>query len=106
MQREEDALNDTDQKPRRLKQREPGREPNETCLISTEGWTRRVHFVREGGGGTSSAPPAPGAPRAGRTHPLRRASTACCSAPLATRQKLRARGGGQPDRAQHDFPVN
>ena len=50
MQREEDALNDTDQKPRRLKQREPGREPNETCLISTEGWTRRVHFVREGGG--------------------------------------------------------
>jgi hypothetical protein len=23
----------------------------ETCPISTEGWTRRVHFVREGGGG-------------------------------------------------------
>jgi len=22
----------------------------ETCPISTEGWTRRVHFVREGGG--------------------------------------------------------
>jgi hypothetical protein len=22
-----------------------------TCQISTEGWTRRVHFVREGGGG-------------------------------------------------------
>ena len=25
--------------------------PRETCPISTEGWTRRVHFVREGGGG-------------------------------------------------------
>ena len=25
--------------------------PNETCPISTEGWTRRVHFAREGGGG-------------------------------------------------------
>jgi len=24
---------------------------HETCPISTEGWTRRVHFVREGGGG-------------------------------------------------------
>ena len=24
---------------------------DETCPISTEGWTRRVHFVREGGGG-------------------------------------------------------
>ena len=23
----------------------------ETCRVSTEGWTRRVHFVREGGGG-------------------------------------------------------
>ena len=23
----------------------------ETCPVSTEGWTRRVHFVREGGGG-------------------------------------------------------
>ena len=22
---------------------------DETCPISTEGWTRRVHFVREGG---------------------------------------------------------
>ena len=24
---------------------------DETCPVSTEGWTRRVHFVREGGGG-------------------------------------------------------
>ena len=24
---------------------------DQTCPISTEGWTRRVHFVREGGGG-------------------------------------------------------
>jgi len=23
---------------------------DETCPISTEGWTKRVHFVREGGG--------------------------------------------------------
>ena len=23
---------------------------DETCPVSTEGWTRRVHFVREGGG--------------------------------------------------------
>ena len=26
-------------------------ERDETCPVSTEGWTRRVHFVREGGGG-------------------------------------------------------
>jgi hypothetical protein len=26
-------------------------ERDETCPLSTEGWTRRVHFVREGGGG-------------------------------------------------------
>jgi len=26
----------------------------ETCPVSTEGWTRRVHFVREGGGGGRS----------------------------------------------------
>ena len=25
---------------------------DETCPLSTEGWTRRVHFVREGGGGS------------------------------------------------------
>jgi hypothetical protein len=31
-------------------------ERDETCSISTEGWTRRVHFVREGGGG--ERPPA------------------------------------------------
>jgi hypothetical protein len=28
---------------------------SETCPISTEGWTRRVHFVREGGGRTTLA---------------------------------------------------
>ena len=27
--------------------------------VSTEGWTRRVHFVREGGVGVKPAPPAP-----------------------------------------------
>jgi len=26
-------------------------ERDETCPVSTEGWTRRVHVVREGGGG-------------------------------------------------------
>jgi hypothetical protein len=32
--------------------REPHlRERDETCPVSTEGWTRRVHFVREVGGG-------------------------------------------------------
>ena len=30
---------------------ENGRGRLGTCPISTEGWTRRVHFVREGGGG-------------------------------------------------------
>jgi hypothetical protein len=29
----------------------PGAPRDGTCPISTEGWTRRVHFVREGGGG-------------------------------------------------------
>ena len=28
----------------------------QTCPISTEGWTRRVHFVREGGGGGATLP--------------------------------------------------
>ena len=28
---------------------------DETCPVSTEGWTRRVHFVREGGGGLFAA---------------------------------------------------
>jgi hypothetical protein len=32
---------------------------DETCPISTEGWTRRVHFVREGGGGGCSRRAAP-----------------------------------------------
>ena len=31
--------------------------PSETCPVSTERWTRRVHFVREGGGGGVPAPP-------------------------------------------------
>jgi len=34
---------------------------DKTCPISTEGWTRRVHFVREGGGGGAGLLPA--APR-------------------------------------------
>jgi hypothetical protein len=34
---------------------------DETCPISTEGWTRRVHFVREGGGGGAFPLAAPAA---------------------------------------------
>jgi len=30
-------------------------ERDETCPVSTGGWTRRVHFVREGGGGGTAA---------------------------------------------------
>jgi hypothetical protein len=40
-------------------------ERDETCPVSTEGWTRRVHFVWEGGGGTERPQP--------RAHLLRRA---------------------------------
>ena len=36
---------------RRPCQQTAGAAWGETCPISTEGWTRRVHFVREGGGG-------------------------------------------------------
>ena len=32
-------------------QPDAGQDVDEACPISTEGWTRRVHFVREGGGG-------------------------------------------------------
>jgi hypothetical protein len=31
-------------------------ERDETCPVSTEGWTRRVHFVREKGGGRGAQP--------------------------------------------------
>ena len=41
--------------------------PDETCPISTEGWTRHVHFVRGGGGG--------GAPSRCCRRPARRAGT-------------------------------
>jgi hypothetical protein len=30
---------------------ETSKRGGETCPVSTEGWTRRVHFVREAGGG-------------------------------------------------------
>ena len=37
--------------PDALRPRVSEEETDETCPISTEGWTRRVHFVREGGAG-------------------------------------------------------
>ena len=40
-------------------------ERDETCPVSTEGWMRRVHFVREGGGGE-------GPPTARTSSPRRR----------------------------------
>jgi len=44
-----------------------GSEGDETCPVSTEGWTRRVHFVRKGGGGGSAL----AAERAARAPPRR-----------------------------------
>ena len=41
----------------------PG-ERDETCPVSTERWTRRVHLVRGGGGGGGAAWPPPGTPAA------------------------------------------
>jgi hypothetical protein len=37
----------------------PMGERDETCPVSTEGWTRRVHFVREEGGGKTAPSCAP-----------------------------------------------
>jgi hypothetical protein len=55
---------------------------DETCPVSTEGWTRRVHFVREGGGGRGAThaarPPAPPPP----LH-----SAPCCPLPRASSLK-------------------
>ena len=39
-----------------------------TCPVSTEGWTRRVHFVREGGGGGGRLDEPPRARRASPAH--------------------------------------
>ena len=36
---------------------------NETCPVSTGGGTKRVHLVREGGGGEQTVPPLPHGPR-------------------------------------------
>jgi hypothetical protein len=62
-----------------LRSRRRRRAPSaQTCPVSTAGWTRRVHFVREGaGGGGGRWGPAPGVPcharRAGRNQDMRRA---------------------------------
>ena len=58
----------------------------ETCPISTEGWTRRVHFVREGGGGGGGGLAGAGWSRAPRASGLERAAGG-----TAVR---RGRGGG------------
>jgi hypothetical protein len=58
------------EKLRRLPDEMQREEPvDETCPISTEGWTRRVHFVREGGeGGLPAAPKARQPRRGGAWH--------------------------------------
>jgi len=70
---------------------------NETCPLCTEGWTRCVHFVREGGGvapatRTRGASLGPGRPRActrrasqARRHPCR-----CCAPRGKAAHKVRA----------------
>ena len=52
---------------------EQGRKTRETCPISTEGWTRRVHFVREGGVGGG------GGARSGRAASARAGAHARCA---------------------------
>jgi hypothetical protein len=50
--------------------RRPMGERDETCPVSTEGWTKRVQFVREGGGGGGADQmSAPGATRCGMSRP-------------------------------------
>jgi len=61
--------------PRRTCQRD------ETCPVSTEGWTRRVHFVREGGGGN---PAARSGPACGPAASRQRGAPQRASAPRAS----------------------
>jgi hypothetical protein len=99
-----------------------------TCPISTKGWTRRVHFVQEGGGALiACAPPRPRAPAdargrarsAGRGGPTGRAClrwtcracssrasavTAPCSAAAARRAAVGARRS-RPRRASRWSPA-
>jgi hypothetical protein len=53
---------------RRPCQQTAGAAWGETCPISTEGWTRRVHFVREGGGGGGSRTVGSAAPASRAIH--------------------------------------
>ena len=68
---------------------------DETCPISTEGCTRRVHFVRKGGGEGSAAPPrAQGSCHGGVAARRRASRRAACGARLGVRA-----GGRVADRA-------
>jgi hypothetical protein len=53
--------------------------PLATCPISTEGWTRRVHFVREEGGGVHVSG------RGGSRRRRTRSAVSCCSLPPRSR---------------------
>jgi hypothetical protein len=52
-QRETERVTETERRERERSLRGTSSpvERDETCPVSTEGWTRRVHFVREGRGG-------------------------------------------------------
>jgi len=65
---------------------------DETCPVSTEGWTRRVHFVREGGRGETRGG------GAGRGAPLRGSAGGSCRPARAARSRSwqRRRGATRP----------
>jgi len=68
---------------------------DETCPISTEGCTRRVHFVRKGGGeGSAATPRAQGSCHGGVAARRRASRRAACGARLGVRA-----GGRVADRA-------
>ena len=93
-----------------LEQRHLARQRDETCPISTEGWTRRVHFVREGGGGALQraaarrcARPAPRARPSAPARPPRRrgCGTGGWCAGWSAPGEARPRGGARsPTRAR------
>ena len=70
--------------------RPPARAP---CPVSTEGWTRRVHFVREGGGGGGGLPPPAPPPCPTRAH--------CTHAGLTARGGAGESGAGKTEAAKH-----
>jgi hypothetical protein len=69
----------------------PRGERDETCPVSTEGWTRRVHFVREGvGGGEGGTDTLGGGAGVWRLHRVREAPR------KALRQGKNAQRGPKP----------